>query len=394
MKAHSLSCKVFTILNDYLFIKSNIIDKSYSFIVIILSILLLGMPNCMAAFPSCTWGCTSGDITSAAPYLGDANGNPITGCVDCSATQNVYLWITLDNRAADRYQAYIIYDISIQGSWVTKSSCLDEAIDANHNIVYLNGLLPGGSTTYKLATLPCGGYQLQNIVVTWVTHEKDKDCPTPNANGPVSCNCPTVNCDDRNGAQCEKFPKLDVDAPPSCDFYIKPSNPVCDGTTVSFDGPSGMTTYSWTFGDGGTANIEDPTHLYTAPGSYSVSLTVVKGTCPPKTCSQTVTVQAKPTANAGPDQTVCVNVIADLIGSGTNYLASSALWTKDSGAGTLTQSSTDLTKATYKSATPEEAILRFTVTGNSPCGTTTATDTVKVTVIPIPNNDITVLVPT
>ncbi len=47
---------------------------------------------------------------------------------------------------------------------------------------------------------------------------------------------------------------------------------------VSFTGfASGGTepyTWAWTFGDGGTATIQNPTHTYTAPGVYNVSLTV------------------------------------------------------------------------------------------------------------------------
>lgn len=33
------------------------------------------------------------------------------------------------------------------------------------------------------------------------------------------------------------------------------------------------TTWNWDFGDGGTSNLQDPTHTYTAPGRYTVSLT-------------------------------------------------------------------------------------------------------------------------
>jgi hypothetical protein len=33
--------------------------------------------------------------------------------------------------------------------------------------------------------------------------------------------------------------------------------------------------WSWLFGDGGTENEQNPSHLYTAPGTYAVSLTAV-----------------------------------------------------------------------------------------------------------------------
>lgn len=52
------------------------------------------------------------------------------------------------------------------------------------------------------------------------------------------------------------------------------------GVAVSFNGsgssdPLGQAlSYAWAFGDGGTATGSKPTHTYTAPGNYTVSLTV------------------------------------------------------------------------------------------------------------------------
>lgn len=34
------------------------------------------------------------------------------------------------------------------------------------------------------------------------------------------------------------------------------------------------TSWAWTFGDGGTATVQNPTHLYSAPGTYTVTLVV------------------------------------------------------------------------------------------------------------------------
>ena len=35
-----------------------------------------------------------------------------------------------------------------------------------------------------------------------------------------------------------------------------------------------VSSWSWSFGDGGISNGQNPNHLYTAPGTYTVSLTV------------------------------------------------------------------------------------------------------------------------
>ncbi len=53
--------------------------------------------------------------------------------------------------------------------------------------------------------------------------------------------------------------------------------PDVGGTTFSFTGSAigGIApTYSWSFGDTNTATIQNPTHTYAAPGTYSVTLTV------------------------------------------------------------------------------------------------------------------------
>jgi trimeric autotransporter adhesin len=46
-------------------------------------------------------------------------------------------------------------------------------------------------------------------------------------------------------------------------------------TDTSTGGP---TSWSWTFGDGGTSTLQSPSHTYAAPGTYTVALTVSNGT--------------------------------------------------------------------------------------------------------------------
>lgn len=45
--------------------------------------------------------------------------------------------------------------------------------------------------------------------------------------------------------------------------------------TVTFsDSSSGAVSWAWDFGDGNTSNLQNPVHIYTAPGTYTVSLIV------------------------------------------------------------------------------------------------------------------------
>lgn len=61
--------------------------------------------------------------------------------------------------------------------------------------------------------------------------------------------------------------------------------------TFTFTGSSDVTAWLWTFGDGSTSVLEDPTHIYAAAGVYTVTLTV---TSPEgvTTISDTLTVSA------------------------------------------------------------------------------------------------------
>jgi len=62
--------------------------------------------------------------------------------------------------------------------------------------------------------------------------------------------------------------------PPSADFSF-----TIDGMEVSFIDKSSddghIVSHTWNFGDEGVSNEKDPTHVYSSPGNYSVTLTVV-----------------------------------------------------------------------------------------------------------------------
>ncbi len=62
---------------------------------------------------------------------------------------------------------------------------------------------------------------------------------------------------------------------PVAGFSWSPAQPWV-GKTVEFTDTStgGITTWSWTFGDGDTSTLSDPSHVYTTAGTFSVELTV------------------------------------------------------------------------------------------------------------------------
>ncbi len=64
--------------------------------------------------------------------------------------------------------------------------------------------------------------------------------------------------------------------PPTANFGSNPAGTACVGQTVQFTDLSLCEPASWTweFGDGATSSLQNPSHVYAAAGSYTVSLTV------------------------------------------------------------------------------------------------------------------------
>ena len=112
-----------------------------------------------------------------------------------------------------------------------------------------------------------------------------------------------------------------VYAKPTADFS---ATLACLGEPTQFadhsttNPPGGeITRYHWDFGDGENSSLQNPSHIFSAPGEYQVRLIVSTGyqTCQSeKTVS--VTVAAQPVANAGADQTIEYSDVAELLGSG------------------------------------------------------------------------------
>ena len=65
---------------------------------------------------------------------------------------------------------------------------------------------------------------------------------------------------------------------PTADFSANPTT-VCANNPILFSNQSSssttISTFSWDFGDGNSSNIENPSHSYSLPGTYTVTLVVV-----------------------------------------------------------------------------------------------------------------------
>ncbi len=121
--------------------------------------------------------------------------------------------------------------------------------------------------------------------------------------------------------------------------YAVDENQASGGSyTATFDAGAstddfGIWKYEWDFGDGATGSGATPTHVYTAPGTYTVTLTVTDNGRQATTTSTliAVTTNGAPIADAGPAQTTEVGlpVTLDATGSTDDVGIFSYLWDFD-----------------------------------------------------------------
>jgi PKD repeat protein len=147
---------------------------------------------------------------------------------------------------------------------------------------------------------------------------------------------------------------------------------LCNSGSITFTNNSvGATTYLWTFGDGGTSTLANPTHLYAQSGTYTVTLkaTTTSGT------SQTYTL---PTP-------IYVDAINLIVSAGGNVCAGSSLQLSATGAQTYVWSpALGLNTTTGSNVTAAPTITTtYVVTGTSLHGCQ-SNKTVNVNVLSLP----------
>jgi PKD repeat protein len=185
---------------------------------------------------------------------------------------------------------------------------------------------------------------------------------------------------------------------PTAEFTISNSNPNVGQsvtfTDVSTDSSGTINQWSWSFGDGTTSTVQNPTHSYTTQGIKTVTLTVTDSLSHTSTATHTIDVNdyAPPLASftyapttIATGQTVTFTD-ASTAGSGTINQWS---WNFGSGA-TPTTSTTQSPSASF--ATAGQQTVSLTVTdSNSKTSTTTQTLTIN---SPTPTGQVALIITT
>jgi gliding motility-associated-like protein len=179
-------------------------------------------------------------------------------------------------------------------------------------------------------------------------------------------------------------------APPTANAGVDQTKCANNAATTLAGSVTVATGGQWTGGLGTFApNNNTLTATYTptageiAGGNITLTLTSTgNGTCTAVTDQMTIFFTPAPTANAGPDQTVCSNN-ATVTLNGAFTVATGAAWS--GGAGTFTPNSTTM-NATYAPTAAERAAgtvtLTLTTTGNGGCSA--VTDQMVITITPSP----------
>ena len=148
---------------------------------------------------------------------------------------------------------------------------------------------------------------------------------------------------------------LQVFDPPTAGFYFTTNG--CANVPVQFfdttnSGGRPIITWQWSFGDATTSGLQNPTHQYTAAGSYNASLTVITDVgCISNPTTKVVNLAAQPVANFGNSLPTCIGSFVTFSDSSSISSGAITKWTWNFGDGSPPVIATTNTPQTHIYAT-------------------------------------------
>lgn len=180
--------------------------------------------------------------------------------------------LTITNGASNDSEIKInyinVYNKPVAGFNIsTDTACVGEIVTYTDN----STISPGGSP------IDTWGWDFGDGNATTVSVPSVTHAYTTPGNYPIS-----LIITDTSGCTGTIIKNLVVVPAPTASFTATPNSACLPPLNVSFANTSssvGTTSYSWNFGDGGISTAVNPTHTYTASGSYTVSLIVNQNGC-------------------------------------------------------------------------------------------------------------------
>ena len=165
---------------------------------------------------------------------------------------------------------------------------------------------------------------------------------------------------------------------------------ICIGSTASFTDQSSapgssVTQWQWNFGDAQGATTANPVHLFTAPGTYTVTLAITSAIgCISDTLSKTVIVNPLPAANFSFNAPQCAGQSISFSDASAANAGSIVKWTWNMGDGSPSTVRTSNTPFSYIYPTPGNYQVSLIVETNKGCISTAFTSPLVVRPLPVP----------
>ena len=153
---------------------------------------------------------------------------------------------------------------------------------SGYNNTFIDTLNLTGTAFLSGATMKLNGTGFEDIPAINVTVISPMQirCSLNLSSAPEGLrNVVVTNIDGKEGMLVGGFNVIQAGIPPIANFTATPSNGTAP-LTIQFNDTSTTLpiSWTWTFGDGGTSNIQNASHRYTNPGNYTVKLTVTNAT--------------------------------------------------------------------------------------------------------------------
>lgn len=243
-------------------------------------------------------------ITVFANPVADFSGTPNSGCLPLSVSFsdlstpgtgviNQWFWDFGDGFNSSQQNPTHIYtspgnftvslivtDVNGCTKSVTKTSFINafNGPNANFSASSTSSCTTPFSVNFTNSSTGSGGLTYQWILPGGIPASSSSQSPSVTYNSAGSYNVTLIVTD---GGGCkDTFIQNNFIKILQADFSGIPLSG-CASLTVNFTNSSlgNPTTFQWNFGDAGTSTLQNPSHTYSTPGTYTVSLTIGNGTC-------------------------------------------------------------------------------------------------------------------